>query len=168
MGADFSGDGNCGCTIYNTGQKQGITQIQFYICLHAETNVSPAKRMETNIFLSSAKHVCTRRLSPRGKCVCTLIWMHLYIPMQGATNLGPAYIIDFLALLCYRLICWSPQHTLGFELEIPQASSFAECWCVQTGQLLDVGSNPTVGALFWRWKMVVVAEEEGPCAHLWP
>ena len=64
----------------------------------------------------------------------------------------------------YQASAWSPKQTQEFEL-YPQASPLAEWLCVPSGKWMNVGSNPAVGAGFFRRGKLVSAtdmEQEWP------
>ena len=64
----------------------------------------------------------------------------------------------------YQASAWSPKQTQEFEL-YPQASPLVEWLCVPSGKWMNVGSNPAVGAGFFRRGKLVSAtdtEQEWP------
>ena len=64
----------------------------------------------------------------------------------------------------YQASAWSPKQTQEFEL-YPQASPLAERLCVPSGKPMNVGSNPAVGASFFRQGKLVSATDT---EQVWP
>ena len=90
--------------------------------------------------------------------------------LQGRfTLIGPAYSFanySILPLISYGLVLITTAYSIGFEPSILSGLPLGRVVCVPSGQRLNVGLCPTVGAVFSAMKTinyyVVVAEQAHP------